>query len=164
MTGANAAWILQANPREWDVSRFLTDVRAGRTSRETNWLTPTLAREIATGDRVFLWMSGSPDDAGVVALATVIAAADNVPEDKPEYRMPGFEDKYGPPRTRVRICVDAPLKFHLRRRHLKTVDELSELSIHSRRPQGTVFRVSSTEADCLERLAAGRLHTMEQAS
>jgi len=68
-----------------------------------------LAREIATGDRVFLWMSGSSDDAGVVAPATVIAAADNV--DKPEYRMPGFEDKYGPPRTRVRIRVDAPLKF-----------------------------------------------------
>lgn len=64
---------------------------------------------------------------------------------------------YGPPRTRVRIRIDAPLKFHLRHRHLKTVDELSELSIPSRRPQGTVFRVSSTEADCLERLAAGRL-------
>jgi|tagenome__1003787_1003787.scaffolds.fasta_scaffold20989752_2 predicted RNA-binding protein with PUA-like domain len=163
MTAANSAWILQANPREWDVGRFMSDVRRGRTTRETNWLTPTLSREIAVGDRVFLWVSGNATDAGVIALATVMAEAAEVPEDKPEYRMPGFEDKYGPPRTRVRIRIDAPLKFHLSRRLLKTVAGLEGLSILSARPQGTVFRVDPEEAQILEHLCVGRTAAIEEA-
>src|SRR4051794_12275757 len=119
MTSTNSAWVLQANPREWDVGRFLADVRRGKTSPDTTWLAPTHAAEISVDDRVFLWMTGSENDAGVVAVATVTAEAAEVAEDKPEYRMPGFEDKYGPPRTRIRIRIDAPLKFHLSRRTLK---------------------------------------------
>jgi predicted RNA-binding protein with PUA-like domain len=163
VSGDNSTWILQANPREWDVGRFLSEVRRGVTTRETNWLTPTLSREIAGGDRVFLWMSGSATDAGVIALATVIAGAAEIPEDKPEYRMPGFEEKYGPPRTRVRIRIDAPLKFHLSRRVLKATEGLEDLSILSARPQGTVFRVGPAEAQILERLCAGRLAVIEDA-
>jgi predicted RNA-binding protein with PUA-like domain len=122
-----------------------------------------VARQIAVGDRVFLWMSGKATDAGVVALATVIAAAAESPEDKPEYRMPGFEEKYGPPRTRVRIRIDAPLKFHLSRRQLKTMEGLEELSILRARPQGTVFCVQPNEAQLLEGLCAGRLAAVEAA-
>lgn len=164
MSGDASAWILQANPREWDVGRFLSDVRRGKVGRETNWLAPTLSREIAVGDRVFVWMSGSATDAGVVAMATVVGGAAEMPEDKPEYRMPGFEDKYGPPRTRVQIRIDAPLKFHLSRRQIKTVRGLEGLSILSARPQGTVFRVEPDEARLLERLCVGRLATFEGAA
>lgn len=163
MSGDNSAWILQANPQEWDVGRFLSDVRRGITTRETSWLAPTLSREIAVGDRVFLWLSGTATDAGVIALGTVIAGAAEIPEDKPEYRMPGFEDKYGPPRARVQIRIDAPLKFHLSRRQLKTVDGLEGLSILRARPQGTVFRVEPDEARLLERLCVGRLAAIEGA-
>ena len=111
MTHENSAWILQANPREWDVSRFLADVRRGATSVETTWLTPTLSREIEVGDRAYLWMSGSPDNAGIVALATVTTAAYEGVDDKPEYRMPGFEHKYGPVRKRVRIKLVVCQRF-----------------------------------------------------
>ena len=160
MTDPNSAWILQANPREWDVGRFFADVRRGATSAETTWLAPTHSREIATGDRIFLWMAGSDNDAGVVALATVTAPAAEIPEDKPEYRMPGYEDKYGPPRTRVTIRIDAPLKFHLSRRVLKSVDGLEDLSILRPRPQGTVFRVMPAEEAVLEGLSRTRLAAM----
>lgn len=161
MTSSNSAWIFQANPREWNVGRFLADVRRGATSRDTTWLTPTHSSEIERGDRVFLWMSGSETDAGVVAVATVLEEAAEIPEDKPEYRMPGYEDKYGPPRTRVRIRIDAPLKFHLSRRSLKKADGLQDLSILRPRPQGTVFRVRPGEEQILEELCSGRLATVD---
>lgn len=161
MTSENSAWIFQANPREWDVGRFLADVRRGLTSAETTWLTPTHASEIERGDRVFLWMSGSENNAGVVAIATVLEEAAEIPEDKPEYRMPGYEDKYGPPRTRVRIRIDAPLKFHLSRRSIKNVDGLEDLSILRARPQGTVFRVMPDEERILEGLCSSRLAAIE---
>ena len=160
MTSANSAWMLQANPREWDVGRFLADVRRGATSAETTWLAPTHAAEIAAGDRIYLWMAGSDTDAGVVAVGTVTAPAAEIPEDKPEYRMPGYEEKYGPPRTRIQIRIDAPLKFHLSRRALKAIDELASLSILRPRPQGTVFRVMQDEEAVLDELCRTRLATM----
>jgi hypothetical protein len=157
MASPNAAWILQANPREWDITRFLADVRSGRTSPETGWLAPTHSAEIEVGDRVFLWTTGSETDAGVVALGTVTARVADRPEDKPEYRMLGFEEKYGPPRPRIRIRIEAPLKFHLSRRTIRYANGLGDLSILRRRPQGTVFRVMPDEASTLERLCDARV-------
>jgi len=122
--------------------------------------TPTHAADIETGDRAFLWIAGSETNAGVVALAIVIAPAAEIPEDKSEYRMPGFEDKYGPPRMRVRIRIGAPLKFHLSRRTLKSVAGLEDLSILRQRPQGTVFRIVPEEEVILEDLCRPRLAAM----
>jgi hypothetical protein len=111
MASENGAWIFQANPREWDVGRFLADVRRGATSAKTTWLTPNaVARDRGRGSGL-LWMSGSENNAGVVAVAAVVSPAAEIPEDKPEYRMPGYQDKYGPPRTRLVIRIEAPLKF-----------------------------------------------------
>ena len=71
--------------------------------------------------------------------------------------MPGFEEKYGPPRTRIRIRIDAPLMFHLSRRLLKRVEGLEDLSILRPRPQGTVLRVMPAEETILEARCQSRL-------
>jgi hypothetical protein len=73
--------------------------------RTQRWLAPTHAKEIRAGDGIFLWLTGAESGAGVIALAAVIAEAAEIEEHKPRYRMSGFENKYGPPRTRIRICV-----------------------------------------------------------
>lgn len=144
------AWILQANPREWDVGRFIADVRHGRTDGVTSWLAPRHRQRIAVGDRVFLWVSGKGHDAGIVAAGEVVEAVAERAEEKPEYRMPGFEAKYEKVQPRVRIAVE-PLRFQVSRPSMKRRSELADLSI-LRQPEGTVFPVQPEERVVLDEL------------
>jgi EVE domain len=63
-------WIFQGNPDQFDLNAFL-----GTALTQLPWLVTRYARQIAVGDRVFLWRTQGSAKAvpGVIAEATVVA-------------------------------------------------------------------------------------------
>jgi len=77
-------WWFQGNPAEYRIDLSI------RHLREQFWLTPKLHKEMAVGDRVFLWRTGK--DAALVAVATIITPPR-------EFEVPPEQRKY-----EVRAC------------------------------------------------------------
>ena len=113
MTTGASAWIFQAHPRDWDIDRYLDDVRAGRVDARPHWLVTRYANDIAVGDRVFLWRAGPNRDAGVVALARVIGGPAERPDDKPDYRVNSA--KFKNDRVRAKLEIERVLARPVRR-------------------------------------------------
>jgi len=143
-------WIFQANVKYYDLEGAL----AGGI-QETTWLVKQHAKDIKSGDRVFLWTTGG---GGIRATATVLTdpdlmfqAADPFVQD-PEK----FKDKA----TRVLIRIDRVLTPPLPRARVKANPRLEDLSILSFF-QGTNFRVSGEQADLLlEMIGIGETSTL----
>jgi predicted RNA-binding protein with PUA-like domain len=153
MPGTKRGWFFQAQPKEWDVDGFLSDVVARRTDARVNWLVTTYADQISVGDRVFLWRSGPK--AGVVAVARVLAAPAVLPEDKGAYRLAPHQNKYAQDRCRARLEVERVLRRPLLRAAMKLQPAMADLSIM------TNFRRTNVPVDDrhvpeLERLCAAR--------
>lgn len=153
MTTGASAWIFQAHPRDWDIDRYLDDVRAGRVDARPHWLVTRYANDIAVGDRVFLWRAGPNRDAGVVALARVIGGPAERPDDKPDYRVNSA--KFKNDRVRAKLEIERVLARPVRRPQLSFDPELRDTAL-LRSPQGTNFPLTDPEARALERLTEGR--------
>ena len=130
MSATASAWIFQAEPKEWDVDRFLRDVRGGKIDPPTvRWLVADDAQGMQPGDRAYLWRTGDHRKAGVVAVGEVIAAAAPLEEDRTEYRRKGFEDKYSGSALRAELRIDEVLPKPLYRVKLEWHDATKDLHI-----------------------------------
>ena len=147
---AASAWIFQAEPRTWNVDAFLTDVAADRVAPDVVWLVTHYAKEIAPGDRVFLWRAGQR--AGVLALARVTGPVAWLRDDKTEYRCSPVARKLDGERRRVPITIERILAKPLPRERLRILPATADLSI-LRSAEGTNFPVDPGEQVALERLA-----------
>jgi hypothetical protein len=126
------AWIFQAEPKEWDVDRFLRDVRSGAVDPPTvRWLVDDGAAAMKPGDRAYVWRAGDHRKAGVVAVGTVTAAPDELEEDQTQYRRKGFEELYAGKAPRAELRVEEVLPKPLYRVKLEWNDATKGLHILS---------------------------------
>lgn len=95
------AWIFQANPTRFDISRWLATGPA-----EAEWLVSRYADQIALGDTVYLWRSAGSgsEPAGVYASAEIISQVREVPDDGPE-ELWADPQEARTPRPRVRFAL-----------------------------------------------------------
>ena len=145
-THAPSCWIFQCNPKYYDLLRAL------REKETLRWSINQYAKQIQTGDKVYLWMSGS--DGGIVASGKV--------ESAPEKRAPDPNDAYwmdGHRPTEEYPCVDISLE----RKFADSVISRSVLSADERTkklgillfPQGTNFHVAREQEAVIESILEG---------
>lgn len=143
------AWIFQGNPKRFDIDDL---------SRYSflYWSTPTNQREIAIGDRAFIWKSG--ELSGLVAIGTV----KELPVPRSDVQTPEAlgddlwvsqqdepsEVKVGIEIEEVRLTLDEGL---FSREILKKHPVISKNRIITN-PVGTVFRLNSEEEKVLVNL------------
>lgn len=80
------AWILQADPKQWDIARFVRDFDTGKAPASLNWPVDEAGAGIRAGDRIFLWSGGEDRVAGVLALGRATSAPGDLPDDGAGYR------------------------------------------------------------------------------
>lgn len=144
------AWILQGNPKRFDIDDYLTRYPF------VYWSAPINQKEFSIGDRIFIWRSG--ESAGVVAIGYL----QELPAKRSEVNMPSalgddlwvsepaesFETKVGIKLDEVRLT---PEEGMLERSLLKNHPIIQKSKIITN-PQGTVFRVKPEEQGELEKL------------
>ena len=59
------SWIFQASSEKFDIDDYLS-----RYPELIYWRTPRYAKEIAVGDRTFIWRAGA--ESGLIAIGTVV--------------------------------------------------------------------------------------------
>ena len=146
-----AAWIFQGSPDKFDIDDYVS-----RYPELIYWRTPRYAKEIATGDLVFLWRSGAK--AGVVAVGTVVelptpanrvlhpeALGDDLWRAEPP---DADEPKTGIHLDQVRLADE---EGFLSKDAVKSDSTLSGATI-IRMPTGTVFPLTLAQQQALERL------------
>src|SRR5215210_3249811 len=80
------AWILQADPKQWDIARFVRETATEKGPATLNWPVDEAGAAIRPGDRVFLWSGGDDRVAGVLALGRATSAPGDLPDDGATYR------------------------------------------------------------------------------
>jgi EVE domain/HNH endonuclease len=146
-----AGWVFQGNPEKFDVNDYLA-----RYPELIYWRTPRHAKEIAVGDRAFLWRSGT--EAGAIAIGTVVepptrGSAVRHPEalgnDLWRSEEPDPEEaKTGIHLDEVRLSVE---DGYVPRGAAKDDPDLGKATIITM-PNGTVFPLDHPQASALERL------------
>ncbi len=138
--------MFQANPKKWDI-----DAALGKLST-IRWLVTQYRSDITTGDRVFLWRSGP--EAGVVALATVLAEPAPLCDDKEGFRYSHEDSMFAGERIRVPLGLDRVLlRLPISRKALLCHPVLDGMAI-LRRPQGTNFPLTDVESAELEQMCS----------
>ena len=140
---SNAYWIFQANPSIFDVAGAAANLE------EIVWTVSNRARQVTTGDKVFLWQSGP--QAGVVAVATVISDSAEIEASQAETRYFRNPEAFAGPRLRVRLRIDRSVLPPLLRSRLVVDPDLQSLTILTA-PQGGAFSVQKRDADHLLQL------------
>lgn len=142
---AAAVWLFQANPDIFDIDRALSE------EPEMTWVVRQYAKEVAKGDRVYLWRSGP--DAGVVATATVmtdpaVMAGD---ADSPYVLKPESLTK---PEMRVNLRIDKVLSTPIKRAELLEHSVLKDLGVIAF-ANATNFKVTAEQDEALRTLITG---------
>lgn len=119
-----SAWIFQGNPKEWDLAKFVRDVRDGRSEPSVAWIVDAHADAMAPGDRIFLWATGDDRVAGIIATGHITAGPAVLPEDQVQYRRLNSAEKYAGEHMRAVIEVDKVLPKTLFRVKLEWDAEL----------------------------------------
>jgi len=141
------SWILQGNPKRFDIDDYLVRYPY------LYWSAPINQKEFSMGDQIFIWRSG--EYAGVVAIGRL----EELPVKRSEVRMPSalgedlwvsepaesFEIKVGIKIDDVRLTKDEGM---VERVDLKGDPTLRNNKIITN-PQGTVFRLTQEEATAL---------------
>lgn len=144
------AWILQGNPKRFDIDDYLTRYPF------VYWSAPINQKEFSIGDQIFIWRSGK--SAGVVASGRL----QELPVKRSEVKMPSMlgndlwvlepteslEIKVGIKLDGVRLTVEEGM---LEKGILKENPILQKNKIITN-PQGTVFRLNPEESAELESL------------
>ena len=77
--------------------------------KRQKWSIRQFKNKIHKGDKVYIWRSGQ--NAGVVALATILTEPALLEEDKESFRYILSKDHFGKTETRVRpCCLNGPQK------------------------------------------------------
>ena len=144
------AWIFQGNPKRFDIDDYLSRYSF------IYWSTPTNQREIAIGDRAFIWRSG--ELSGLVAIGTIkelpVPRSDvQTPEALGDDLWVSQQDepsgvKVGIEIEEVRLTLEEGL---FAREILKNHPVISKNRIITN-PVGTVFRLNSEEVKVLVNL------------
>jgi hypothetical protein len=141
------AWIFQGNPKRFDIDDYLSRYSF------IYWSTPTNQKEIAVGDRAFIWRSG--ELSGLVAIGTI----KELPVPRRDVKKPEalgddlwVSQKDEPSEIKVGIEVEevqlTPEEGMFERETLKTHPIISKNRIITN-PVGTVFHLSSVEEQVL---------------
>jgi hypothetical protein len=134
-------WIFQANPAKYRIEDSLLF------EGEELWNLNQHARDVHTGDRAIIWMSGA--GAGIYAIGTVISEP-VVQSDSPtglsywRVKSAGYRQV---PRVHVRYGRRF-LEHPLRKEFILRDEVLARMTIF-RAPQGTVFTVTDTQWEAL---------------
>jgi hypothetical protein len=144
------SWILQGNPKRFDIDDYLSRYPF------IYWSAPTNQQDFTLADRVFIWRAG--EQAGAVAVGRV----HELPVERHSVRYPEAlgDDLWvstlsPPPEVEVGIAIEevrlTPEEGMLTRTALKEHPLMGKHRI-VRAPQGTVFRLSAEEGPVLEHL------------
>lgn len=142
------SWIFQANPDAFDIDGYLA-----ATPGVMTWLVKQNARQIHTGDSVFIWRSkgSGKKPSGVIASAEVISEVSELPEpDEAATFWKGISSLAAAPRVWLKIIrVASGVKFEIKRDWLVDEPALKNTLI-LKQPAGTNFPLTATEARRLE--------------
>jgi EVE domain len=136
-----SAWLFQSSP-------ILYDLRAAlRSLKEQVWSVSRYARNIRSGDRVYLWEAGP--DGGIIGLAEIIEPARLQPEPPEQLRFARIPEAFATDRVRSRLRMLRVIEPVITRQTVVSCPELSRLSV-LRCSRGTNFRLSLGEWKALD--------------
>lgn len=145
--GTGKTWIFQANADRYDIPAAL------KVLTRMHWLVQQHKNDVHTGDRVFLWLSGS--QGGIVAQARVLAEPAMLDQSEDEAKFwKNQDDAVGPPVLRVPLEIVKVVDPLLSRSAIQSQTGLANLSI-LRFAQGTNFAVAPQEAAILSVMVQG---------
>jgi 5-methylcytosine-specific restriction enzyme A len=134
--GLLAHWILQCNPERY---RLLDALRDGFDVR--SWTVSRYLREIASGDEVAMWISGTK--AGVYALAEITSGAEQSADDPDPYWVDPVEvDEVS---WHVGICLGPTLPDPIPRSVLAADSDFADAAIIRMPGGGNPFPVTSPQ-------------------
>ena len=144
-------WVFQGNPKKFDIDDYLS-----RYPELIYWRTPRYAKDIAVGDRAFIWRAGS--ESGAIAVGTVV----ELPTVATDVKHAGalgddlwVASKHDPTEPKTGIHLDevrlSILEGMVARAVVK-VDPILSAIAFIRMASGTVFKLSEAETSALERL------------
>jgi MoxR-like ATPase len=149
---ASRAWMFQANPRYWDIAAAVQELS------EMNWTVAQHENLIKTGDRVYIWRSGS--DGGVVAAGTILTDPAVLPNQEGEefIRDP---DKFAGEQLRVRLDIGKVLSPPLLRSTLLGHPVLKDLRVlHF--ANATNFKVTLAQDQALQNMIGAETMTLAE--
>ena len=139
------AWLFQANPRYYDISRAVRELD------EMNWTVAQYQNQIAAGDRVYIWQSGS--DGGVIAMGRILTDPEEMPDQEGETYIVDPK-KFEGDQLRVRLSIDQVLASPLSPAGLKEHPVLNGLPIFSF-ANATNFELTPEQDKALLAMIAG---------
>jgi hypothetical protein len=142
------AWILQTDPKQWDIARFIRDVDTGKADPSLNWPVDRAGAGIRPGDRIFLWSGGEDRVAGVLALGRATSAPGDLPDDAAAYRRSSAarpEDD----QPRVAVAIETVLPRAMFRVKLEWDADLDAKAFLPDE-HGLAFPLDPAQADALE--------------
>jgi hypothetical protein len=139
-TEAKPTWIFQANPKYFDLTGALKELKG------ISWLVQQYKKEIKAGDKVYLWEAGK--DAGIVALAQVLTDPEETYETEIEKKFNRVEDKFDGERLRVVLNILETFETRIKREELLSHPILEKLAIITF-PNATNFALTPEQAQAL---------------
>lgn len=140
------AWLLQSNPVLYDLRGAL------RTLKEQVWSVSRYAKEIAAGDRVYLWEAGR--QGGIAGIAEIQEPARLQPEPPEQFPFARVSGAFAGDRVRARLGILSVIEPLIARQTNLSCQGLSALDV-LRCSRGTNFRLSVGESSAIDSLIQG---------
>ena len=134
-------WILQANPKLYDIDGALEVLR------EIRWRVPQYTGVIAPGDGVVIWRAGV--NAGIVGVGRIMGPPAELTPELDDQLFDRGDSSIAGATTRVRVAVKAAP--HVSKASFAAIPELSSHQIISA-PMGTVFPLDDEEWEAIQHL------------
>jgi hypothetical protein len=146
---APRAWIIQTDPKKWDIARYVRDAGMGKAPVSVNLPVDEAGAAIRPGDRIFLWSAGDDRVAGVLALGRAASTPGALPDDGAAYRRSSAA-KVEPDQARVAVEVEQVLPRAMFRVKLEWDTELDAKAFLPDE-QGLAFPLDADQAEALEK-------------
>lgn len=127
------AWLFQSNPVLYDLRGALQSLK------EQVWSVTRYAKEIRTGDRVYLWEAGR--QGGIAGVAEISEPARVQPEPPEQLPYARVAETFAGDRLRARLSVLSVIEPVIPRQSIISNPELRTLGV-LRCSRGTNFRLS----------------------
>jgi len=141
------AWVFQANPERYALRRALAALP------QQSWIVTQYKDEIAAGDRVYMWESGTPG--GIVGIGSVKSRPEVMSPLPEEEAFTLDKEKFAGEQLRVILENIEVLGSPLTKADIRSSPELRNLAILTQ-PRGTNYRLTPSEAERLAALATQR--------